>query len=340
MNGAVIEPTSIRVVLPFPPHALCAQHLLIEPLGYAADEGLSVSVDFTESPLDASRSVAAGNHDVTEVNMVFAFLLREQNIPVKAFYAAVRQTYRRFAVPRDSSIVAVDQLKGCRVGTDHPDLKSLAGPVLADAGLDAERDILWVTDYLRDVHPTEEDLAQLRSGMLDAIWTLADSEAMVAAEGIPLRKLPAATLDSLTPSACLYARAASLASDERDMLAAYGRCIARTTAFCAENAEEAVSLVWNHYPDARPDGDRERAFARDVAAVRARVATGGLEHGRIPLWGAMTPDEIDTWQDWLLKHRVVTERRAATEYADFELVRAFNAWEGAPTLASRTAAMQ
>lgn len=337
MSSVANEPTSVRVILPFPPHALCAQHLLIAPLGYAAEEGISVTVDFTESPLDAAHSVADGHHDVTEVNMLFAFLCRERHIPVKAFYAIIRQTYRRFAVPADSSITTIEQLRGRRVGTDHPDLIGLAGPVLADAGLDAQRDITWVPDFLRDVHPTEADLAQLRAGSFDAIWTLADSEAMVIADGIPLRKLPAPALDALTPSACLYARTAALASPERDALAAYGRCIARATAFCGENPEEAVNMVWKHYPQARPEGDHARALQRDVAAVRARVDTGGLAHGHVPLWGAMTPDEIGAWQSWLLEHQVLTERRAVTEYADFTLVSEFNDWPGAPLLEQETA---
>jgi NitT/TauT family transport system substrate-binding protein len=310
----------ISVLLPFPTHALCAQHLLIGPLGYAAEEGLQVTVDSTESPIDAVASVAEGHHDIAEVNTVFAFLTREKEMNIKAFYAVCRAAYRCFAVPVASPITSIAELKGTKIGTDHPDLLHLAGPVLREEGIDPTSDLTWVTDYLRDVVPTEEDLRRLRDGELDAIWTLADSFEMLQADGIQLRRLPSAALTALTPSAALYASHKALEGENRVHIAAYARCVARATAFCEADPESAVRMVWEHYPAARPaPGTEEQSFKRDVAAVRARTDVGSLIHGDKPEWGAATEREIYAWENFLMRHGTVTERRAASEYFDHSL---------------------
>lgn len=295
--------------------------MLIEPLGYAAAEGLNISIDFTESPLDATQSVAHGEHDITEVNTLFAFLRREERIRVKAYYSVCRAPYRSFAVLEDSPITTLKDLRGKRVGMDHPALLGLAEPVLREADVDPA-DILWMTDYLRDVVPNEEDLARIPSGELDALWVLADSFEMLKAAGIPLRRLPAPTFDTLIPGACLYARTSALEGAERDTLAAYGRCVAKATEFCSTDPQAAVELIWEHYPETRPaDENRAEALIRDTAAIRGRNIVSDLRHGTSPLWGGATPREITAWEEFLIRNDVVKVHRQPSEYFDFTLLK-------------------
>lgn len=316
------EKTLVRVVLPFPENSICAQHMLLEPMGFAADEGIEVTVDFVDSPLDATASVAAGTHDVTEVNTLFAFVRREKDIPVKAFASLCRAPYRSFAVPENSPITTLEQLSGRTIGTDHHDLVGLAGPVLREAGIDPVDGVTWVTDYLRDVVPTLDDVELLRGGKLDAIWVLSDSYEMLQEHGVALRRLPTATLENLTPSGCLYANHDALEDSRRAGIAAYGRALARATEFIAEDPEQAVRVVWENWPGARPTtiDDEDLAFRVDVAGLKGRNDLTQLQFGDVPRRGSASEREISAWEAFLLKDGTVTERRDPSEYFDFTML--------------------
>jgi len=317
------EAANMRVILPLPAHPINAPFLLIEPLGFAAKEGLRPSFDFVDSPVDALDSLNVGRHDVLAASAVFAFRCRDQGMPVKAFYSTCRASYRSFAVLAKSSMMCLADLKGKRVGTDHHDLLGLAEPVLREDGVDSNRDISWVTGVLFDVVPKSDESEQIRSGSLDAIWVLACSFEMLRSAGIELRRLPSA-LDGLSPGECLYALESALEGTAHARLGAFGRCVAQAWNFSRVHPEEATRMVWEHWPECRPKADDEYALRRDAAGLLGRTERGDLHYGRIPLWGSITAEEIELWQDFLLRNGALSQERPAADYFDGSLVQEFN----------------
>jgi NitT/TauT family transport system substrate-binding protein len=318
--------TELRVCLPVPPYAIMAHLLLTDSLGYAEEEGLSVDFIIVDGPDTAIEGVGEGQFDVAVGNAVFAFRMREREVPVRAFYSTCRGVYRSFAVLADSPISTVAELRGRRIGTDFPDLLDLAFPTLRDEGLDPENDVTFLPRSIPipGVAPTAVELERIAGGELDAIWVLGCAYQMLIADGLPLRRLPTRTLDGLTPSELLYANEEVLLGSP-DALAGFGRAVAKASVFCDANPEAAVRLVWEHFPEARPaPGDEERALRRDVAGLRGRTERGRPQHGREPSWGSITTDEVQDWEDFLLANGGIQRRRPLGEYFEPGLVDAFN----------------
>jgi NitT/TauT family transport system substrate-binding protein len=318
--------TELRVCLPVPPYAIMAHLLLADSLGYAEEEGLRLVFNIVDGPETAIEGVGDGHFDVAVGNAVFAFRMREREVPVRAFYSTCRGVYRSFAVLTDSPISTVPELRGRRIGTDFPDLLDLAFPTLRDEGLDPENDVTFLPRSIPipGVAPTPAELERIANGELDAIWVLRCGYEMLVADGLPLRRLPTRTLDGLTPSELLYANDDMLLGSP-DALAGFGRAVAKASVFCDANPEAAVRLVWKHFPEAGPaPGDEEKALRRDVAGLRGRTERGRPEHGREPAWGSITLEEVQDWEDFLLANGGLQGRRELGEYVEPGLVGAFN----------------
>ncbi|MGD9525443.1 MAG: ABC transporter substrate-binding protein [Dehalococcoidia bacterium] len=303
-----------------------AHVLLTDALGYAAEEGLRTSFHIVDGPDIAIEGVGEGKYDVALGNAVFAFRMREREVPVRAFYSTCRAVYRSFAVRTDSPISTTAQLRGRYIGTDFPDLLDLAYPTLRDEGLDPEHDVMFKprTIPIPGVAPTAQQLDQIADGELDAIWVLGCAYQMLIAEGVSLRRLTTRTLDGLTPSELLYANN-DLLADSPDVLGGFGRAVAKASVFCSANPEAAVRLVWEHFPDARPaPGSEREALRRDMAGLRGRTERGLPQHGREQLWGSITLDEVQDWEDFLIANGGIRERHALDEYVYSDLVHTFN----------------
>jgi NitT/TauT family transport system substrate-binding protein len=327
--SAAPQGTHLRVCLPVPAHAIMAHLLLTDSLGYAEDEGLRLSFHIVDGPDTAIGGVGDGDFDMAVGNAVFAFRMRERGAPVRAFYSTCRRVYRSFAVPVDSPIQKVPDLRGRCIGTDFPDLLDLAFPVLRDEGLDPEHDVTFLPRSIPipGVAPKPEEIERITTGQLDAIWVLACAYEMLRAEGAQLRRLPTRTLDRLTPSELLYT-SERLLDETPEAVAGFGRAVAKASVFCDANPEAAVRLVWQHFPEAGPaPGDEEQALKRDAAGLRGRTERGLPQHGRIPLWGSITTEEVQEWEDFLLRNGGIRQRRPFEEYYAQGLAEAFNRFD-------------
>ena len=128
----------------------------------------------------------------------------------------------------------------------------------------------------------------VRDGTVQAIWQLDVFAGFMAGEGIPLRLLPAPMIDGLTPTSSFLALENTLDSHAR-AFGALGRAIAKATIFAATNPEGAIRLMWERYPDSAPGAgdDPERAFRRELAALKVRLEGHGIDSAPIPKCGAI-----------------------------------------------------
>jgi NitT/TauT family transport system substrate-binding protein len=324
---------SLTVLAPVPyVPAGYATILLAEALGYAEEDGLDVRVVAAGSPTEAVAGVVGGRGDVTFVNAAFGFIVRDRGDPFRMFYSFARHANRSFAVPADSPIRAVAELRGTTIGLHFPDLLYLARAALVDEGVDPDREVRFVPLPGSPVD-AEKMTAAVRAGEVQAVWQLDLNYGLFEAEGLPLRQLPSRTIDRLTPSACLYATDATLATRE-DNLAVLGRAVARATVFARTNPEAAVRLLWQHVPEARPaPGQERRVLRRDLASLKVRLDKQRIEDCKVPRWGAITAEEVAAWQEFMLETRAIGRRRDPGDYFTDELVDRFNAFDPEPVIA-------
>jgi NitT/TauT family transport system substrate-binding protein len=297
---------------------------LVRALGYDHEEGIEVDNIPVGSPTHALRGVVDGDGDMTFINTAFGFVARDQKEPLRMFYAFARRTNRSFAVPADSPIRSIRDLKGGRIASQYKDLHYLAHAALRDEGIDPDRDVTFV-DWCGPFDRTDRMAEALRTNQVQALWQLDITYGLFAAEGLALHKLPAYSLDRLTPSASIYAH--DRATKERGaVLGAYGCALAKATLFAMTNPGAAVRLVWQHVEATRPHPDDEKkALLRDCAALKARLENSRPEDGPDKRWGAITLSEIANWEAFMLRTDAIHIRRPPTEYYTDALIERFNA---------------
>jgi NitT/TauT family transport system substrate-binding protein len=319
---------SLKVLVPTPHVPIgYAPVLMAQSLGYAAAEGLDLQVVAAGRPQLSIQGALAGD-GVGFVNSVFNYLIRDQGHPFRSFFSIARKQNRSFAVPADSPIRSLPDLKGKVIGLHYPDLLDFAYAALAAEGVNAKEDVTFVP---LPGSPLDEKrmVESVRAAEVQAIWQIDHNYGLFASEGLPLRQLPAPAIDRLTPAACLYARDDLIAS-RPEAYAALGRSVAKATVFSMENPEAVVQLLWRDVPEARPSADNDkRAMQRDLAILKHRLRLSRIEDAEDPRWGAITLSEVDRWQQFMLSTRAIKNRRDPNEYFTDELVEEYNKFDPA-----------
>ncbi len=319
------------------PHATTnfAPVWLADALGYAAAEGLDYRVVIAESPKDAVEGVIAGEGDCTFVNIVFTLIARDQGTRLVPFYAFVRNQNRSFSVPVDSPIKSLAELRGTTIGLhyDDPELRQFADAALVGAGVDPETEVTYLP-LPGSPLDAPKMAVPLREGAVQAVWQLDVFAGFMAAEGVPLRLLPAPMIDKLTPTSSFCALEKTLES-RGPALGALGRAIAKATIFALTNPEAAIRLMWERYPDAAPgpSDEKDRAFRRELAALKVRLEGHRINHAPVSRWGAISAGEMAAWQEFLLDTRAIETRRDPLVYFSDALVEEFNAFDSDPVVA-------
>lgn len=333
---SIVSLGEMKLLAPVPhPTTNFAPIWLMETLGYAEEEGLDLSIELVGTPKNAAEGVISGRGDTTFINIVFTVLARDRGIPLRPYYAFVRSQNRAFSVPKESPIRALADLRGSIIGLhyDDPELFEFACAALIGAGVDPHRDVTFKT-----LPGTPLDAprmaAAIRDNEVQAVWQLDVLAGLMEAEDVPLRLLPSAMIDPLTPSSCFNALDEQLES-RADAYGALGRALAKATLFALENPEGAIELIWQAYPDAapKPGEDGDRAFRGELAALKVRLAGHRIDRASVPKWGAITELEMTAWQEFLLKTGAIHQKREPSVYYSGDLVEAFNAFEPGPVVA-------
>ena len=329
---------AVVVAAPVPhPTTNFAPVWLMNALGYAAHEGIDLSIEIAGTPKNAANTVMSGQADATFINVVFTLLARDRGDPLRPFYAFVRSQNRAFSVPRESGIRSLGELRGKTIGLhyDDPELFDFACATLRSEGVDPKADVEFVT-----LPGTPLDAprmaAAIREGEVQAVWQLDVLAGFMAGEGVHLRLLPAPAIDRLTPSSCLNALDATLAARPA-VFGALGRSLAKATLFALVNPRAAIEIVWERYPDARPAGRETQAMRRELAALEVRLAGHRIERAPDPRWGAITAGEMAAWQDFLLATGAIATRRDPAAYFSNALVSIYNDFDPAPVIAAARA---
>ena len=321
----------LTLLSPFP-HLMppMAPVVLINPLGYAADEGLDVRIESCGIPGAAIEGVLDGRGEATFINAVFNFLYRDKGRPLKAFSCYVRHQNRSFVAPEDSAARALEDLRGSTIGLFALDHLPFARATLMADGIDADAKVKFNVYRDKDSFEADEMVEALRSGEIAAIWLLDVMVGHFSVAGIPLRRLPATAVDRLTPSACLFTTDACLDS-RAGALAGLARAVAKGTVFCLANPAAAVRLTWEEVPEARPRaGDEKRTFQRDLVALRTRLENQRIDNTTDPRWGVIDADGMANWQAFLHGTGEIEKRLPLADHYTNELVEIINDFDPAP----------
>jgi|RhiMethySRZTD1v2_1073278.scaffolds.fasta_scaffold173470_2 NitT/TauT family transport system substrate-binding protein len=285
--------------------------------GFWKEEGLDVEVLLAQGSAQVIQLLASKQADVGMLNPEPIVVARaKQNLPIKSIATVGAIFSWSTAVPPNSPIKTVADLKGKKVG-----VFSLASggafyikARAVEAGLDPEKDItLLPTGF--GAQATEA----LRSGAVDAILLWRAAFAALENAGVPLRYLPPAPWETNLYSYIVAANESAINGDP-DTIAAILRGLAKASEFTAVAPKAATQIYWQAYPDSiNVRIDRKLAFDNDTRSVRAQLYDMGLELDSLPkppnrIWGGQSESNWAFLQDYLKRAGQIDQTQNAADF--------------------------
>ncbi len=329
--GAAAEETAVRV-------GWCARTVssaaapfaIATKLGWYKEARIKVQLVPLPGSTDCVKEVATGELPYSLPSVEPLAIIRPQGVKAKIFYTAYQGNIYGIAVPQDSPIRDVKELKGKKIGVTSMASGGvlIARALIAMAGMDPDRDLQIVV-----AGEAAQTAALLRGNQVDALSQFDTQYALVENAGMPLRLLDTKPIDRF-PSNGLVALEATLAKD-RAQAAALAKGYAMGTVFAIANPEAAVRILYEVFPQTKPTGKEEAtALADDVKTLEARARHWRLESGGVERWGESSAANYDSYEDFLLRWGVIKEKVPVADLITNDLIAEVNQFDPAAVTAA------
>ena len=273
-------------------------------LGWYAREGIAVDLVPVPGSGDCVRNVATRELDFSLPSVEPLAIARGQGMRAKIYYTAYQGNIYGLAVPAESSIRKISDLKGKTIGVTA---MSSGGVIVARAeaaaaGLDPEKDITIVA-----AGEAAKAAALVRSKQVDALSLFDTQYALMDNAGVKVRMLDDQTVAHY-PSNGFLALEDALKSRRRVAIG-LARAYAKGTIFALANTEAGVRILYEVYPQTRPTGkDEATAIRDDTKVLLARADKWSLEKWGIKRWGENSEKNYAAYVDFMLKWGIIKER--------------------------------
>jgi len=253
----------------------------------------------------------------------------QQGIKAKIYYTAYQGNIYGIAVPKQSPIKSVRDLKGKKIGVAS--MASGGVPVarglLAMNGLDPEKDAQIVV-----VGEAAQAAALLRSEQVSALSLYDTQYTLVETAGVPIRMLDSGPVARFPSNGFLVLE--DKLQKDRAQAVALAKGYAMGTVFSIANPEAAVKILYEIYPYTKPSGKTdEQAIRDDVKTLLARAEHWRLEAGGVKRWGESSVKDFDAYQDFLVKWKVIPAKVAANQMVTNDLIDEINRFDAAQVAA-------
>jgi len=256
-----------------------------------------------------------------------------QGVKAKIFYTAYQGNIYGIAVPADSPVQKIADLKGKTIGVIS--MGSAGVPVakalVATAGLNPESDVTIVV-----AGEGAQTAAMVRSKQVDALSQYDTQYAMVENAGVKLRLLDTKEIDR-------YPANGFLALDEtlksrRDDAVAVAKGYATGTVFAIANPEAAVKILYEVFPQTKPTGkDEATALRDDVKVLNARIVNWKLDKAGVKRWGENSEANYAAYADFMLKYGIIKDKISAKDLITNDLIDAINRFDASKVAAEAKA---
>jgi len=288
-------------------------------MGWFKNDGIEVTVVPLAGSQASVQNVASGELPFALADVPALAAARTQGLRAKIYYSAYQGNITRLAVPADSSIQKVSDLRGKTIGVISMGSGVLfAKAAVASAGLDPEKDIKIVV-----AGEGAQTAAMVRSRQVDALSQFDTQYAMVENAGIKLRMLDAGEIDHYPGNG--FVALEETIRTRRKEAAAVARGYAKGTIFAMNNPEAAIRILYEVFPQARPTGkDEVTAIRDDIKVLQARIANWRLENAGVPRWGESSEARCAQYLDFLRKWGVIKEKLGVHDVVTNELIDEIN----------------
>ncbi|MGE5230830.1 MAG: ABC transporter substrate-binding protein, partial [Deltaproteobacteria bacterium] len=282
---------------------------------------------------DCVKNVALKEVDFALPSVEPLAIGRPQGIKAKVFYTAYQGNIYGIAVPADSPVQKIADLKGKSIGV----ISMASGGVIvaralaAAAGLDPERDVNIVV-----AGEGAQTAALVRNKQVDALSQFDTQYAMVENAGVKLRLLDTRDIDRY-PSNGFLGLEDTLKSRRQDAIG-LARGYAKGTVFAIANPEAAIRILYEVFPQTKPTGKDEATAIRDDARVlQARIRNWKLEKAGVRKWGESAEANYAAYAQFMLKWGIIKQPIEATDLITNELIDEINRFDASQIAAEAKA---
>jgi len=302
-------------------------------MGWFKEDGVEVELVPLAGSGDCVKTVATKEVAYALPSVEPLAAARPQGVKAKIFYTAYQGNIYGIAVPADSPVQKMTDLKGKNIGVISMGSAGvqIARALAATAGMDPANDINVVV-----AGEGAQTAAMVRSGQVAALSQYDTQYAMVENAGVKLRVLDTRDIDRY-PSNGLLALEETLKARPKEA-AAVARGYARGTVFAINNPEAAIRMLYEVYPQTRPTGkDEATAIRDDVRVLEARIVNWKLDKAGVSKWGENSETNYAAYAEFLLKWGVIKQKVDVHDLITNELIGSINNFDPAKVAAEARA---
>jgi NitT/TauT family transport system substrate-binding protein len=303
--------------------AAAAPFAIATKLGWLRQEGVEVELVPMPGSTDCVKNVAVREVDFSLPSVEPLAIGRPQGIRAKVFYTAYQGNIYGIAVPQDSPVKEMGDLRGKRIGViSMASAGVLVARELARAsGLDPDTDVNIVV-----AGEGAQTAAMVRGGQVDALSQFDTQYAMVDNAGVKLRLLDTRAIDRF-PSNGFLALEETLRARRKEAVA-LARSYAKGTVFAIANPEAAIRILWEVFPQTKPTGkDEATALRDDTKVLQARAQNWRLEKAGVKRWGENSEANYQAYADFMLKTGIIKQAVTAQELVTNDLIDEINQFD-------------
>jgi NitT/TauT family transport system substrate-binding protein len=310
-----------------------APFAIAQKMGWYKAEGLEVELVPLAGSSDCTKTVVTREVPFALPSVEPLAAARAQGVKAKIFYTAYQGNIYGIAVPQDSPIRTIADLKGKTIGAISMGSGGVpvAKALVAAAGLDPDKDVSIVV-----AGEGAQTAAMVRGKQVDALSQFDTQYALVENAGVKLRLLETKEIDRY-PSNGFLALEETLRSRHTEAVAV-ARGYAMGTVFAIANPEAAVRILYEVFPQTKPTGKDEATAVRDDTRVlQARIANWKLEKAGVKRWGENSEANYQAYADFLLKWHIIKQKVSARDLVTNELIDEINKFDAAKVAAEARA---
>jgi NitT/TauT family transport system substrate-binding protein len=302
-------------------------------LGWFEKDGIKVELVPLPGSTDCVKLVATKELHVSLPSVEPLAIIRPQGVKGKFFYTAYQSNIYGIAVPAESSIKSVADLKGKKIGV----ISMASGGVIVAralvkaAGLNPDSDVSIIV-----AGEAAQTAALVNSKQVDALSQFDTQYAMTNSAGAKLRLLDHPEIKKF-PSNGFVALEDYLANNRKQAVA-LGRGYAKGTVFAIANPEAAIRILWEVFPQTKATGkDEATALRDDLITLDARARNWRYEPVDGKRWGENVMANYQAYLDWLLTQGIIKTKTDAKDIVTNDLLDEIDNFDEAALIAEAKA---
>ncbi|MFC3721955.1 ABC transporter substrate-binding protein [Neoaquamicrobium sediminum] len=265
-------------------------------MGYFAEEGLDVEIQFTAGSSAVVQLVVGGGANLGQANTAPIFGAIQKGASIRMYCNSSPRYASGLAVLADGPIKEAKDISGKLIGVSS--LASGRFPeavaMVKAAGLVPDKDVGFVA-----VGVGAQASTALSSNQVQGLYLWNSAYAIIQGQGLKLNIIRDVfpNYQNLLDGGLLVSN--DLLEKKPETIAKYNRAIAKGMVFAAANPEAALDLCYKNWPDVAARSDKARAV--DIAILKAIMPDYEYRNLPVPKFGYFPPEKVAFTTDFVTK---------------------------------------